>query len=391
MDAKIPDMGRNRSHKNRDLERYVKRDKRGYVRYKHPKMDKPEFFGTDVAAANEVAKILNVELSGHSGRINSILSPSRVAPGTSVQEVCDLFVVERIPNLKWSENYTRENKGRINTICAAIGDKSFTGLSVLDVNSVIDDCFKGDGRRLARNVLIHVYKFAIGKGIHTGSNVAEQVLEIPKGKRVRQRIANFKEFETIRSYAAPWLQDAMDLSLITLQARQELCAMLLKDDQGDILKVVRQKTAKKTDKAYIDIEVGSDLRKVLTRCKIEAMRRGSPYMLNHLSRSRLQSKVKTHHCQVLPGFLSKEFKKVINKCGLYDHLSPEKRPTLHELRSLGGRLYKAMDNSEEFIQKLYGHAKVGMTEDYLEGDKIVWTRATASMDLALAATVAVKE
>jgi integrase len=380
-------MGRTRLLSNKSLERYVKRDKRGYVWYKHPQMDKPQHFGKDVAAANEVAKIINAQLSSQSDIISKILAPTR--NGFAFREVIEAFEKERIPHLDWSERYGRENIGRLATMCAAIGDSDFPLLSVLQINDLIDSNFSGDGRRMARNVLIHVYRFAIGKGLHTGSNVAEQMLEVPKAKRIRQRISNFNDFEAIRALAAPWLQNAMDLSLITLQARQEICDMRLKQDEGDVLRVIRQKTAKKTDTANIEIEVGSDLRKVLTRCKVEALMYGSPFMINYPSRG--VSAHKAHRCQVLPRFLSGAFKDLIDSCELYAETPEQQRPTFHEIRSLGGRLYKAMGMSEEFIQRLYGHAKVGMTEHYLEGDKIVWTKANACMDLSLAATVSVNE
>ena len=173
--------------------------------------------------------------------------------------------------------------------------------------------------------------------------------------------------------------------------------MLLKQDEGRTLKVICQKTVKagktkaseKAHRAYIEIEIGAELRKVLHRCKVVAMRHGSPYVLNHPSRS--TSKQNTHRTQVLPRFLSRAFKDAVNDCGLYDDLQLNERPTLHEVRSLGGRIYRAMGKSEEFIQNLYGHTKIDMTEHYLEGDKIVWSQASADMDLAMAASVIVQE
>lgn len=378
-------MGRTRQAKNRDLERYVKRDSRGYISYKHPLMDKPQTFGRNEAAANEVARIVNARLSSQAEVIRRILEPTEA----TFKQVVERFKTERAPSMNWSPTYYRENMNRLATMVCAIGDEPFEDLDVLEINQLIDGNFSGDGRRLARNVLIHLYRFAIGKGLRKGSNVAEQVLEIPKAERVRLRIANYAEFEAIRACAPPFVQNAMDISLITLQARKELCSMLLKDIDGDTLRVIRQKTAKKTDKAYIEIEIGDELRKVLHRCRVDAMRYGSPFVLNYASRAK--SKNKRHRTQVLPRMLSGAFTDAVNACGLYDDLDLEQRPTLHEVRSLGGRLYEAMGVPPEFIQNLYGHAKPSMTNHYLEGDQIVWTKAAANMDFALAAAAKVKE
>jgi|GEM_PF-2098732 len=378
-------VGRTRQAKNRDLERYVKRDSRGYISYKHPLMDKPQTFGKDVAAANEVARIVNARLSSQAEVVRRILEPTE----TTFSIVVARFIKERVPSLSWSPTYRKENLNRLNTMVAAVGEDPFQDLDVLALNELIDGQFSGDGRRLARNVLIHLYRFAIGKGLHKGNNVAEQVLEIPKAERVRHRIANYADFQTIRAHALPFVQDAMDISLITLQARRELCNMQLKDINGDTLRVIRQKTANKTDRAYIEIEIGDELRKVLHRCRVTAMKYGSPFVINYASRA--QSQHKKHHTQVLVRMLSGAFTKAVNSCGLYDHLEPEQRPTLHEVRSLGGRLYEAMGMPPEFIQNLYGHAKASMTDHYLEGDQIVWTKAVASMDFGQAAAAKVKE
>lgn len=95
--------------------------------------------------------------------------------------------------------------------------------------------------------------------------------------------------------------------------------------------------------------------------------------------------------QVLPGFLSHAFTDAVNACGLYDDMKPEERPTLHEVRSLGGRIYEAMGRPKEFIQSLYGHAAIDMTEHYLDDGKIVWSMASADMDLSVAAATKLRE
>lgn len=392
-------MGRNRDARNRDLERYVKRDARGYVRYKHPKMDKPQHFGKDVARANEVARIVNAKLADSAQVIERILTPRR--PSHSLATVIQRFIADHIRTLEWSANYQQQNISRLNTLSDSDGSRDFSSLTVTDLNRMIDANFSGDGRRLARNVLIHVYRYAIGRGLHQGLNEAERVLEYGKSERVRHRIGSLADLMTIRAHAIEVVQDAIDISLITLQARTELCKMRLADDDGSKLTVIRQKTAgehksskrKKQDdhedKAYIKMDIGKDLRQVLHRCKVKAVRYGSPYMLNHPSK--LKSKFKTHRTQVLPGFLSNAFTDAVNACGLYDHLKPEERPTLHEVRSLGGRIYDAMGRPKEFIQSLYGHADIDMTEHYLDDGKIVWSMASADMDLSVAAATKLRE
>lgn len=381
-------VSRRKSEKNSDLERYVERDRRGYVRYKHPKMDKPRAFGKDVAAANEVARLVNAQLSGQQDIAQSIIGQARAS--CDFDHVADRFMDEYVPTLKWAASTLRENSGRLAKFRTAIGQNDFQSLDVLDLSNAIDQMFSGDGRRQARNLLIHVYRFAIGKGLRKGTNAAEEVLRVSKSSRVRCRIANLQHYQAIYEHALPMVQDAMDLSLITLQGRLELCNMRLKHDESDILRVVRQKTSERTDKAYIEIEVGPDLRKVLTRCKITAMRYGSPFMLNHPVRGH-RSPNKEHRTQVLPAYLSRKFTEAVNACGLYDQLPSNERPTLHEVRSLGGRIYEAMGRADQSIQELYGHAKPETTAGYLAGDTVQWIRTPADMDMSAAALAKVRE
>lgn len=381
-------MGKKRESRNRDLERYVIRDARGYVRYKHPQMDKPQHFGTDVKAANEVARIVNAKLSSQAEIVRRIIDPENPI---TFNEVANRFEALYVPTLKWSDNYTRENLGRLRILRTALGESSFQSLDVLQVSEAIDNYFKGDGRRLARNVLIHLYRFAKGKGLRKGSNIGEEVLQSASSSRKRRRIANYAEFERIRAAAPDFLQDAMDLSLLTLQGRQELISMRLKHDKGELLQVIRQKTAEHTDTAYIEIEIGPELRALLHRCKVKAMRYGSPFVLNHAVKGHHRSEKKEHRTQILPRYLSESFRKAVIACGLYDHLADDERPSLHEVRSLGARIYRGLGVEEEDIQKLMGHSKLATTEGYLEGDQIAWTRARATLDFKSAALAKVKE
>ncbi|MCB1666655.1 MAG: hypothetical protein KDI28_12795, partial [Pseudomonadales bacterium] len=67
------------------------------------------------------------------------------------------------------------------------------------------------------------------------------------------------------------------------------------------------------------------------------------------------------------------------------------KPHVRTGRSLGGRIYEAMGRPKEFIQSLYGHADIDMTEHYLDDGKIVWSMASADMDLSVAAATKLRE
>jgi hypothetical protein len=53
----------------------------------------------------------------------------------------------------------------------------------------------------------------------------------------------------------------------------------------------------------------------------------------------------------------------------YAHLNPAQRPTFHEIRGLGARLYRSRGITESAIQALMTHAHQRATQIYLERGK----------------------
>ena len=56
-------------------------------------------------------------------------------------------------------------------------------------------------------------------------------------------------------------------------------------------------------------------------------------------------------------------------------------PTLHEIRSLGARLYEQRGYPKQLIQDLCGHKKPSTTEIYLDPDEPKYSKATAFLEL----------
>ena len=77
--------------------------------------------------------------------------------------------------------------------------------------------------------------------------------------------------------------------------------------------------------------------------------------------------------------LTRLFKKARDASGYFDHLRPEQRPTFHELRGLGGDLYRKAGWLESEIQRLMGHSTVTMTKGYL-ADHEHWERVFPGLD-----------
>lgn len=65
---------------------------------------------------------------------------------------------------------------------------------------------------------------------------------------------------------------------------------------------------------------------------------------------------------------------------MFKNIPIEKRPTFHEIRSLGIKLY---EDSGINAQYLAGHTHRKMTELYKLGHEIEWTAAEATLNIPL--------
>ena len=75
---------------------------------------------------------------------------------------------------------------------------------------------------------------------------------------------------------------------------------------------------------------------------------------------------KLHPFAVTEDHITKQFKKYRDLSGAYDHLEPNQRPSLHDLRALG--IYNITQKyGKKYAQALAGHATVKMTDHYLSG------------------------
>jgi integrase len=81
---------------------------------------------------------------------------------------------------------------------------------------------------------------------------------------------------------------------------------------------------------------------------------------------------KEHWTQITPEMVTREFATLREKYGACDHLRAEQHPTFHEIRALGGELYRQAGWGNEAIQRLLGHTTEKMTRHYLDKHQEPW-------------------
>ena len=93
---------------------------------------------------------------------------------------------------------------------------------------------------------------------------------------------------------------------------------------------------------------------------------------------------KDHWTAVTPEMLTREFAGVRDKTGVCAHLKPEQQTTFHEIRALGGELYRHAGWSDNSIQRLLGHSTEKMIRHYLDKHMEQWIITdTAGLPLAV--------
>ena len=74
----------------------------------------------------------------------------------------------------------------------------------------------------------------------------------------------------------------MDLSLVTIRGRHEICHAKFSDIKDGYLRVIREKAKNKNENenemAYMEIEVTKDIERIIFRCRSSAIT--SPYIIH---------------------------------------------------------------------------------------------------------------
>src|SRR5690606_17344527 len=130
--------------------------------------------------------------------------------------------------------------------------------------------------------------------------------------------------------------------------------------------VIRDKVSGDSDMAFIKIKVTDEIEDIRRRSLADGI--VSPFLVHRAPerRRREWTAGKPHWTYVNPEYLSKAFAEARDKVERYAELPPRERPTFHEIRGLGARLYRKLGVPEAAIQALMTHANKRTTAIYLD-------------------------
>lgn len=326
--------------------------------------------GQDFEKARDIARQLQtaLELAHASEELRQSLP-------ITIGQLIDMWLATEFARQPWKEQ-TRKNyraqllryKREFGERYLASTDRVFLG-EWLDGLETTADTYNGH-----RQMLILLWDYAIAKGLinynEAGATLQRSMSKtIAANAKVRQRL-KLDQFWAIHAIAPLYLQTAMELALITLQGRKELVEMSSHNARDGYQFVIRQKTANKTDHAFIAIPMGEDFQQIVARSRKSGF--VCPYYVHRRpDRIRLENQRKKPHDLYVPAtWLGKQFSKWRDKTGLFDQMSAAEKPGLHEIRALGGQLMEEAGFDQTVIQAYYGHTDRKTSQIYLDNGQV---------------------
>lgn len=227
-------------------------------------------------------------------------------------------------------------------------------------SKAIDELVAQDKARTAqalRSLLIDCFDRMIAKGWRKDNPARVTDSVSVKVKRARLSFDVFMEL--YRTTSSVELKNAMALSILTAQGREECCHAQFKDVREGDLWIERTKTGARI-RLPLELRLdcfGMSLEDVIKQCRSTGI--VSHFLLHRTAKAK-GARIGSHvHVDVLTRTFSSELAKLKLDWGGKD------APTFHEIRSLAGRLHKEQGNVNP--QELYGHKDPRTTAIYTDG------------------------
>lgn len=330
--------------------------------YRHPVNGTWHGMGASRAEAVAAAKELNALLIPDSDLVAKVLG------NVTVSQHIKWFLENIAPEREYKPKTLEMYQGQFKKLRGAMGDMPVEDVSVQDLAELMEKQTPRVANQV-RQVAVDLFKVAISRGLRM-DNPAEATLK-RRAKKARKRLT-MDQYDAIHKRCDPWMQNAMDLALVTLQRRNDVARLKFDNAKDGKLYVIQEKT-EKYDTGYLAIGIGPKLKQIIRRCRDDVP---SPYMVHRKPERKIKKRAGMDHwTQVKPEMLTRAFATARDESGLFDNVPASERPTFHEIRALGIKRYR--DRGQD-PQQLAGHASAKMTSNYDSGhDEIRWIEASA--------------
>jgi hypothetical protein len=361
----MPDVGR---PKNNDYPPYmtVDGDRGGFI-VRNPINKKKKRFPLDQEQlARDTAEALGELIEAR--RQNTLLNDGR----PTVSMLTAAWQREQLPQMPWDESTRETAKIRLNRIDREMGPKFIDDLDGLYFYDWLKGTApKADPFNKWRAILVLLWQYAVLQK-WARANEPEKVAprstsrKIESNRKEREQL-DVEGFLEIYAHAEPFCRLAMDASLLTLQARNEVCNFQHSHFRNGHLYVIRAKTAADSAMAFIRIVLTPELEELQARAR-QLDDIVCPYLV-HRRPERMQRRWvegKPHWAYVNEPYLTRAFADARDQVPRFAAMEERRRPPFHEIRGLGGRLCEERGMARKDIQALMTHSSPSTTAIYLE-------------------------
>ncbi|MCD5970717.1 tyrosine-type recombinase/integrase [Pseudomonas quasicaspiana] len=338
-------------------------------KYRRPDTGAWHGMGTDRHKAVQAAKQLNSLLMAGTDLVSGVMGATQ-----TLSSFLDTYEREILPPRELAKATLTLYKVRAKQIKATFGDQPIDQITIRHIAEMLDG-MTARGANQTRALLVDVFNHAASKGLCPDNPAACTIPKIEKKQRKRHTIEGLK---AIREASPVWLQNAIDLALITAQRRSDVLNMKFSDVHDGGLHVVQSKTEKSSDAGWIKFALTKELAAVISRCRDDI---ASPYLVHRKPDRKKQSQArgKAHWTKVEERFLTRAFKEARDAAGCYSKWTEAEQPGFHEVRALSLHLYKRAGKDG---QKIAGHTTEGMTRNYQKDhNDIIWSEVVADLDI----------
>lgn len=290
----------------------------------------------------------------------------------NVKALIARWKAERLPYQPWDASTRATFLMRLARIEREMGDEVVEILDCVAIEVWLSKTARrADPFNKWRQAWVMLWRFAVAQKL-ARTNEAEKVerrstsRKIESNQKVRQQL-DVPGFLAIHERAPEWLRIAMELSLLTLQSRKEVCAMRHSDFRNGHLYVIRDKVAAESDMAFIKIALTTEIETLRARAvKLDNV--ASPYLIHRKPERRQRRWIegKPHWTYVNGRYLTRAFAEARDQIERFSTLPERERPVFHEIRGLGSRLQKLRGRALKDIQALMTHSDPRTTAIYLE-------------------------
>ena len=342
-----------------------------YYRYQMPDGTR-EPLGKDEAMAVDVATELNNKFYGANNLFSKVISGYELKQedprNPSVHTAVDQFEKEWVPLQDWAANTLKTRLMKLNQYRNYWEGMLIKELGTFEFSEYLKNLTR-ESKRQNQFLLKQFGAFCCEKG-YFKVNPMLSMTRVKAGRRQRKR-HTYEGYKAIYDVSPPYLQNAMGTALYSLQRRTDLVSLLRKKVslKQRTIEIYQGKTDHYDNPVFLEITMGDELFEHVRSCILD--NQFCPTLLSYSPKNSVPKYDshgdRLHSHSLTPDYLTKAFAKYRNLSGAYDHLEPNQRPSLHDLRALGIFLYFKAGYPIEYIQALAGHATIKMTQHYKDG------------------------